>query len=244
MIRAGVGASVSKYFYNRMLDSGEYFAARSNSGDVIANPNQYVYYPNTITNRAGITSYMIEYYASSYGTSTVKGDANDKCLSAGIDKWTGFIDHAVETGGWASFCIHEIKADNYVGTGHYIYESQAKALFGHANSYGDDLWVASYDEAAKYFLEWSTATVRAEVKAGNKIAVSLVTEETDERMNMPLTVKVSVPDSYVSVTADGEVLSVMSDEGGSYVLVDVKPGETVVLEGVVNAPEADIAIVK
>lgn len=236
MIRAGVGASVSKYFYNLMLDSGVYFAARANSSDTIGNPNSLVYYYDTITNRAAITSYMIEHYASSYINTTVKGDDNSVCLSAGIDKWTEYIDYAIETGGWATFCIHEIMPDNHqegkTKSGHYIYETQAKALFKHANDYGDDIWIASYDEAAKYFLEWSTASVSAEVKAGNVIAVNLITEETDERLDIALTVKVSIPDSFDSVTIDGEPLEIMTDADGSkYVLVDVKPGETVLLQG-------------
>lgn len=236
MVRAGVGASVSKYFYNLMLDSGVYFAARANSSDYVEDPNSLVYYYDTITNRAAITSYMIEHYASSYNTATVKGDDNSVCLAAGIDKWTEYIDHAIETGGWATFCIHEIMPDNHqqgmAKSGHYIYQTQAKALFSHANDYGDDIWIASYDEAAKYFLEWSTASVTAEVKAGNIIAVNLVTEETDERLNVALTVKVSVPDSFESVSLNDEALEIMSDADGSkYVLVDIKPGETVFLKG-------------
>ncbi len=242
MVRAGVGASVSRYFYNLMLDSGVYFAARANSSDYVEDPNSLVYYYDTITNRAAITSYMIEHYASSYNTATVKGDDNSVCLAAGIDKWTEYIDHAIETGGWATFCIHEIMPDDHqqgkAKSGHYIYQTQAKALFSHANDYGDDIWIASYDEAAKYFLEWSTASVTAEVKAGNIIAVNLVTEETDERLNVALTVKVSVPDSFESVSLNGENVEIMSDgDGSKYVLVDVKPGETVLLLGTTNLNE-------
>lgn len=242
MVRAGVGASVSKYFYNIMLDSGVYFAARANSSDVVANPNQYVYYSDTITNRASITSYMIEHYASSYVNETVKGDDNDLCLAAGIDKWTGYIDYAIETGGWATFCLHEIMPDDYQKgkskSGHYIYQSQALALFKHANDYGGDIWIASYDEAARYFLEWSTASVVAEVKEGNVIAVTLVTEETDERLNLALTVKVEVPDSFDNVTVNGEALEIKTDTDGTrYVLVDVVPGETVLLEGSISLEE-------
>ncbi len=242
MVRAGVGASVSRYFYNIMLDSGVYFAARANSSDMIENPNQCVYYYNTVTNRAAITSYMIEHYASSYVNPTVKGDDNDVCLAAGIDKWTSYIDYAIETGGWASFCLHEIMPDDHQKgkskSGHYIYQSQALALFKHANDYGDDIWIASYDEAAKYFLEWSTASVAAEIKEGNVIAVSLVTEETDERLNMALTVKVAIPDSYDSVTVNGKALEIKTDtDGTKYVLVDVVPGETVLLEGSISLEE-------
>ena len=109
--------------------------------------------------------------------------------------------------------------------------SAVNFLFKHANDYGDDIWIASYDEAAKYFLEWSTASVVAELK-GNVIAVNLVTEETDERLNLALTVKVNVPDSYESITVDGEELEIKTDSDGSrYVLVDAVPGETVLLNG-------------
>ena len=112
------------------------------------------------------------------------------------------------------------------------------ALFKHANDYGDDIWIASYDEAARYFLEWSTASVVAEVKEGNVIAVTLVTEETDERLNLALTVKVEVPDSFDSVTVNGEALEIKTDtDGTKYVLVDVVPGETVLLEGSISLEE-------
>ena len=55
---------------------------------------------------------------------------------------------------------------------------------------------------------------------------------------MALTVKVNVPGSFDSITKDGETLEIMTDEDGSrYVLVDVKPGETVLLQGVTSLSE-------
>ncbi|MBQ8381026.1 MAG: hypothetical protein IJY18_03950 [Clostridia bacterium] len=236
IIRAGVGASVSQYFYNRVIDSGEYFAARGNS--MPTNPNSLIFYPDTIKNRLSITSYMIEHYTSSKTNPTTSSSTNAECLAAGIDLWTDFMDTAVETGGWASFCIHEIRPDDWTGTDHHIYESQAKEFFAHANAYGERAWIASYDEAAKYFLEWSTATVTTELLGGKTITVSLTTEETDERMDMPLTVKVSVPDSWSAAALGDSALEIMTDDDGNrYVLVNVKPGATVAISGTVNAPE-------
>ena len=55
---------------------------------------------------------------------------------------------------------------------------------------------------------------------------------------MALTVKVAIPDSYDSVTVNGETLEIKTDtDGTKYVLVDVVPGETVLLEGSISLEE-------
>ena len=155
---------------------------------------------------------------------------NAECLAAGIENWTDFIDAAVEKGGWASFCIHEIRPDNHTGGDHHIYESQAKALFAYANSYGDRLWIAGYDDAARYYLAWAYASLDTTLLDNRVILLTLESSSSDERLLVPLTVEVKIPDSWTGVTLNGAELEILEEDNGSrYVLVDITAGESISL---------------
>ena len=169
--------------------------------------------------RLMIPRYMIEYY-----------NANPEALVNGdITNWTDFIDAAVEKNGWVSFCIHKIKESAPTSTSdHIITEAQAEMLFEYAID--NNLWIATNTEAILYFSEWASASVICEL-VQDKIVVSVADDENDEIYNMPLTVKVNIPDGWEKVTVDGRVLDILTDsDGNEYVLVDVVPdGEAVVL---------------
>lgn len=139
-----------------------------------------------------------------------------------IKNWTDYIDKALEMGGWACFCIHKIAPE--FTSGHYILESQAKRLFYYTEDLGDDVWVASFTDAMLYYTEWSTAKVSATYGKG-KVSVTLVDEEPhNDVYNFPLTVKVTVPEQWVSARLDTEELDVKIDkDGSSYVLVNIVP---------------------
>ena len=136
----------------------------------------------------------------------------------GIENWTAYIDHAIEQGGWACFCIHEIRDDKQ---GHYILKNDADALFAYV---GDkNVWVATYTEAMLYYCEWSTASVSCEYRNGS-VFVTLTDEERDDVFDMALTVKVSVPNTWNNASYNGETVEVQVNEDGSrYVYVNVVP---------------------
>ena len=144
-----------------------------------------------------------------------------------IDSWKQYIDYALESGGWANFCLHQIFPDGTVSEAFHLKISQAKELFGYTNR--DDVWVANYEEAAKYYAEWSTAEV--EVKCINGvISVTLTDGENNEVYDEALTVKVTVPTSWETCLVNGsETVKVYTDDNGvSYVYVNIIPDSGVV----------------
>ena len=139
----------------------------------------------------------------------------------GIENWTAYIDHAIRKGGWACYCIHAMSKPEEA-SGHYIYESDAEELF----KYSDDknVWVATFTDAMLYYLEWSTATAKAEFENG-VVKVTLKDKEPDELFNMPLTVKVTVPSAWKGAVCDGETLEAYTDDNGNKcVYVNIVPG--------------------
>lgn len=167
-------------------------------------------------NQVVLPSYMAnpEYRLKTPGYMIVNGNKG----ANGIENWTAYIDHAIEQGGWACFCIHEIRND---AAGHYILVDDADALFGYVKD--KNVWVATYTEAMLYYSEWSTAKVSSEYRDG-KIYVTLTDGERDDVYDMALTVKVSVPDSWNTVEYNDELIEVLENEDGTrYVYVDVVP---------------------
>ncbi len=152
-------------------------------------------------------------------------------LAAGIGHATDFIDSALERGGWACFCFHDIVKQGESGTYHVYYE-QADKLFGYANSKSEagDAWVATYSDALTYFSEWAASTARAVLKNGEYIDLSLTPSVDNELYDMPLTVKVNVPNSWESCTYTymGQTidLTVNEDEDGAkFVYANIIPGD-------------------
>ena len=133
---------------------------------------------------------------------------------------------AVENNAWAAFCIHTIKADNHKGSGHYIFESQADQLFAYTEQLSKEnkVWVANLTDAYLYAIERATSTVDTFVDENGNLTVSLTCTETDDIYDMPLTVKVCLPDGKTGATLDGKELTSVEESGSVYVYVDVAPG--------------------
>jgi hypothetical protein len=150
-----------------------------------------------------------------------------KGANSTFEEWKLYIDAALEVGGWATFCLH-----NVCNTGKYynLDEEYAHQLFSYTNK--ENIWVANYTDALMYYSEWSTATTFAEFIDG-KIYVTLSDGEDDALFTEALTVKVTVPESWKTVTLDGKTLTVNTDESGeSFVYVDIVPDSgTVILSG-------------
>ncbi len=228
-IKPGVGAKLSKYYYDLVISSDIYIAARTTSNSP-ENPISMVNYVENfedISKRFSVKAYMVEHYNVSPYKDTDETSSPSDCLKYGIEYWTNYIDKAAETEGFACFCIHNIRGDTHTGSGHFIYQSQADALFGYVNE-RDDLWIATFEDAMLYYNEWSTATVSATAYRDEKITVTLSDSENDEIYNMPLTVKVEVPDTWVKAVATQgqrvETLPIYTDDDGvCFVYVDIVP---------------------
>lgn len=170
-----------------------------------------------------------KYVNSRFSLATLEGRMNvsafmilDKNSGEGIENWTNYIDEALKRGGWACFCIHKM-TKSVDSVYHYILQSEAKQLFKYTADLGDDVWVAPFTDAMLYFSEWSTASVSAEYKDG-KISVKLTDKENDSVYNMPLTVKVTVPDSWNTARVGNTELTVHREENKNpYVYIDIIP---------------------
>lgn len=176
--------------------------SNTNSASKVVNPEDLV----TVDQRLNVNSYMI-----------LNANAGEN-----IENWKAYIDHALDQGGWAPFCIHLITEKE--ASSHHILQSQADALFAYTASLGDRVWVATYTDASLYFCEWSSAKVSCEYADG-ALNVTLTDAENNEVFNMPLTVQVSVPKSFRDgAVVNGEALEVYKNEDGTYyVLVDIVP---------------------
>ena len=181
---------------------GTFQVSNTSSENKVVNKEDLV----TVNQRMNVNAYMI-----------LNANAGEN-----IENWTAYIDHALEQGGWAPFCIHLITKTE--SNTHHILQSQADALFAYTASLGDRVWVATYTDASLYFCEWSTAKVNCEYADG-AVKVMLTDEENDEVFNMPLTVKVTVPKSFRDgAVVNGETLEVYKNTDGTYyVLVDIVP---------------------
>lgn len=233
LVTPGVGAPTPTFVSRSILKNG-YLLARGTFGAGNATINtkfaDYVFFAEDMLTESRLRSvpaYMIEHFASSSVHITDESSTNRECLDAGIDNWTAFIDKALELGGWASFCLHEIKPDTFTGSAHHIYQSQAKALFAYANSVSDRAWIATYDDAARYYVAWAHSSTKAEIIDGKIITVTLETNSDDTRLDVPLTVKVKLPGSWLGAKLGTEELEVRYDDrGAAYVLVDLSAGES------------------
>jgi hypothetical protein len=101
--------------------------------------------------------------------------------------------------------IHLNNHQTYLSA-HHIYQSQAKALFAYANSVSDRAWIATYDDAARYYVAWAHSSTKAEIIDGRVITVTLETNSDDARLDVPLTVKVKLPGSWLGAKLGTEEL--------------------------------------
>ena len=143
-----------------------------------------------------------------------------------VENWKKYIDYATDVGGWAVFCLHKIIADGTDDTNIHIFESQADELFRYTDN--ENVWVATYTEATKYYTEWSTAEVSVECNDG-VISVTLTDAENNEVYDEALTVKVTVPTGWTECIVGDKTVEVMVDENGeSFVYVNIVPDSGVV----------------
>lgn len=238
MVGAGLTAGGYKIDY-----TDSYKAFPQTSGAFIGKRTTYTYpktpevMVNKVTdfvnedNRFNVLSYMVEHYNTSAVNTTNSSSSAADCLAAGINYWTGYIDTAVDMGGWAVFCFHNIRPDDFTGNlSHFVYQSQASALFKHSDdlSKTKDVWVANLTDAMLYVFERSTSEVGAYMD-GDKVVVSLDDHEDDAIFNMALTVKVALPEGKSGATLDGTALTTFTENEVTYVYVDIVPGNSVTL---------------
>ncbi|WP_269538014.1 polysaccharide deacetylase family protein [Cerasicoccus fimbriatus] len=94
-------------------------------------------------------------------------------------------------------------------------------------SYKDRIWIDTFPAVAKYGQERDSATLKVISSNTDQISITLIDRMKDDIFDMPLTVKVRLPDSWSAVTAtqNGKPIEVsyLKHEGNPYALVQAVP---------------------
>ena len=235
----------SDYFYNLVETDGTFIGMRSSNGAAPflgatsasgAKLNTIEKFQNA-TGRLKIATILVKGFEAAYDETgkafvTTSTSTSAECIAAGVSAWTQYVDYAMQYGSWASLGFHSVVADNVQGSGYQVYDSQVLALMDYVEPLVEsgDLWLPSFDEAAKYYFEWSSATVTAKTFGTDRVEITLTDREEDSRFDEPLTVKISVPDGWTTAVLDsyGEVneLDIQTAEDGThFVYANILPGD-------------------
>jgi hypothetical protein len=135
-----------------------------------------------------------------------------------------WVDTSIRTGAWLVLVIHGIE-----GLG---YEPISKALvtdyFDYFKSHSDAgrLWVATYQDGAKYIRERMRATIET-VQNGQAIDVRVTHPLDPEKYDLDLTARTTVPASWTAAQVTQgmrtERLRVIDDRAGRYVQYRITP---------------------
>ena len=176
-------------------------------------------------------------YADDFDPYRVKGYAVMNGTTA--SSLNAAVDKAVANGGWFVSLFHYIVDENgekYWSDTNIDYSAKRETVEEHFAYIGgrDDVWCASFNDVAAYVTERKTTTVSYIGSTPGSVTLSAVSTVTDEGYDVPLTVKIEVPNGWVSATvSQGDATQnckVFSENGRSYIYGDVVPnGENVVV---------------
>lgn len=193
--------------------AGKYFiAARGTYG--MPNEAGRIDYINTRAGHMGL--HFIDVIVKG---STDKGPkwANDKKFYRG---WFSPLTHLVHYG--KNDAERKKAADEYA------------AMIDYMMQFKDQLWVDTFVDVAKYGQERDSATLTVTKNTPTEIAITVKDRMRDDIFDLPLTVKVRLPEGMKTpkATQNGKEVGcrVVSHEGANFALVDIIPdkGETVI----------------
>jgi hypothetical protein len=141
-----------------------------------------------------------------------------------VDEMKGWVDTSLKTGTWLVLVIHGINGVGYEP----LPTENVRAYFDYikANADAGRLWVATYQDGAKYIRERMKSRIDT-TQSGQAIEVR-VTNSFDPRVyDVPLTARTTVPAQWTSakVTQAGasKTIAVRKDSNGSYVEYRIIP---------------------
>ncbi len=200
---------------------------------------------NTVTKfttkngRLTIATLLVRGYEAAYNSNgtafaTTSSSSKSTVQSAGISAWKQYVQYAMDFGQWGSIAFHSVVADSDTAEGYEVYDTQVMALMDYLQplAQSGDIWLAHFSDAAKYYFEWSSASVSATMFDDEYIEVKLTDRETDERFDEALTVKLEVPKSWstAKLTTDGKTtsLTIHTDTDGShFVYANIVPSDSI-----------------
>ncbi len=141
-----------------------------------------------------------------------------------VDEMKGWVDTSFKTGTWLVLVIHGINGVGYEP----LPTENVKAYFDYikANSDSGMLWVATYQDGAKYIRERMKSQVDTK-QNGQAIEVTVTNAFDPKIYDVPLTARTTVPAAWTSAQVtqgkDTKKLPVSKDANGSYVQYHVLP---------------------
>ena len=181
-----------------------------------------------------VRGYEAAFNSAGDGFATTDSSSKSAVQNAGISAWKQYVDYAMQFGQWGSIAFHSVVSDSSTATGYAVYDKQVMALMDYIQPLTEsgDLWLASFADAAKYYFEWSSASVSATQYDDTHIEVSLTDKETDERFDEPLTVKLTIPSSWTSakLTTGGKTTTLKihtASDGSHFVYANIVPSDSI-----------------
>ena len=144
-----------------------------------------------------------------------------------IEEMTGWVDKSLESGAWLVLVIHGVEGIGWEP----VPAARLKSYFDDIKAREDRLWVATFQDAAKYARERMGSSVTTR-RAGDAIEVS-VTHSLDPKLyDLALTARTAVPPDWTSAQfTQGKTtrkLAVQRDGRQSFVMYRVAPNSGLV----------------
>jgi hypothetical protein len=144
-----------------------------------------------------------------------------------VEEMTGWVDTSMRTGAWLVLVIHGVEGVGYQP----LPAANVKALFDDIKTKSDRVWVATYQDGAKYIRERMKAVIKT-VQAGQAIEVTVAHPLDANVYEVPLTARTTVPAEWTAVqVTQGQnttKATAQKGDGRSYVQYHVNPNAGVV----------------
>ncbi len=144
-----------------------------------------------------------------------------------LEEMTGWVDTSLATGTWLVLVIHGVEGIGWEP----VPVARLRAYFDYLKAREDRLWVATFQDAAKYARERMASTVTTK-HAGDAIEVSVVHSLDPNLYDLPLTARTLLPAQWASARfTQGKItrnLAVQRDGDNFYVMYRVAPNGGVV----------------
>lgn len=135
------------------------------------------------------------------------------------------FEQTAEKGGWCVLLIHEIDD----GPGYSPFSSAAlDTTLQYLDAHRDQFWTATFSDVAKYARERDAAQITLTTASDKQINISIATGLSSDIYNVPLTLKLTLPDDWTGATVEqhGATTEISASDGT--IVFDAQPdGSTV-----------------
>ena len=221
--------------YARDLISQYYISGRSTKDAVLSVTDTDADYKNQFAGTAYAESDVWNYFPSlSLGDNKINDAKNN-------------ITTAATNGGISLMFCHQVVDVMPENTSNKMLTDSLDQILSHLSTYVNDgtVWNAHYEDAILYLREAQSATVYTAKNDDGTLCVTLTDEMDDDIYNYPLTVRVSVPESWAAVkVVQGDRVTYATVTGGTFDAEIVPDGGEAIISSTAasNIPEDDSTV--